>query len=558
MKKRVIEAAIFAIIAICGNCAFSNTKADTSQTVAAVGNDKISLGEFSDRYEDYLIATGVEDNIRARYAILNNMINEILLREYDNNSKIYSNPEYKKEIAWAWKETVLAFFKDREIYAKISVTDKELRTAYMRSKVKLAVRHLYAPTKKEADNLYKLVKMGVSFNTLAKEVFTDTTLKNNGGYLGYITWGQTDPNFENAAYSLRVGEVSKPVKTAQGYSIIKVEKRIEDPFITENEFVNMKHKLTRGIAIDKKQPYEEAYIKKMFDTSKVHFNKHALQAILDDLQEMGAVPVEANDHAHHIYSNCVQYKNKVYSQREIEGKILEVPEYDRNLLTTTEKLKYAVIGLLIQDEFLQIAKDKGYDTSSYVTDTFDKLANNIYLKYKRNEVTDLVPVSDSEITAYYKYNIASYTNENEMNVQEIVVDNDSLASRLKKKIDSGEDFGLLASRYSLRKWSAKNNGMMGLSPVSKFGNLKDTLWNSRPGAVIGPVQFDKYYGLFRVLEKQDGRPTNINVVRDQIVKEIRNEKGFPYMKKRIEALSKKTTVKVNDDLIKNYTLNVTG
>ncbi len=99
-----------------------------------------------------------------------------------------------------------------------------------RSQEKLAVRHLYAKTKKEADRLYELLQKGASFNELAKQIFTDTALQNSGGYLGYITWGDTDPAFEDAAYSLKVGEISKPVKTAQGYSIIKLDNKIEIRF----------------------------------------------------------------------------------------------------------------------------------------------------------------------------------------------------------------------------------------------------------------------------------------------------------------------------------------
>jgi hypothetical protein len=100
--------------------------------------------------------------------------------------------------------------------------------------------------------------------------------------------------------------------------------------------------------------------------------------------------------------------------------------------------------------------------------------------------------------------------------------------------------------------------MMGLSPVSNFGELKDTLWKSDIGKVIGPLSFDKYYGIFRVLAKKDGEAIDINAVRPQIVKAIENEKGFPYMKERLENLSKLTTIKVDDDLVKNYTMNLPG
>ncbi len=362
------------------------------------GTTQITYKQFKDRYEDYLVYTGVKDNKRARYAILNNMINEVLLRQFDDNSKVYNNPEYKKEISWARKEVVLAFLKDQEVYAKITVSDQEVRTTYKRSKVKVSVRHLYAPTESEAENLYRLVKMGVSFKELAKQVFTDTALRNNGGSLGFITWGDTDPNFESAAYSLRIGEVSRPVKTAEGYSIIKVDDRIEDPFTTETEFLNRKNKLERTLKIDKKRSYEKAYLERVFDTSKVKFNEKALEAVFNDLKDFENTSIESNDHSTKNYQVCVQYKKKKYSAKEIENKILEVPEYNRNFVTDVKRLKDAVLGLVMQDVLLALAKDKGYDTTSYVAETFDNLANNIYLNYKRNEVLVLVPVADSEVT----------------------------------------------------------------------------------------------------------------------------------------------------------------
>ena len=538
--------------------AFPDSTTNKSQIVAVVGDTQITYKQFTDRYENYLVYTGVKDNKRARYAVLNNMINEILLRQYDDNSKVYDNPEYKKEIASARKEAVLAFLKDQEVFAKITVNDEELRTAYKRSKVKLSVRHLYAPTESEAENPYRLVKMGVSFKELAKQVFTDTTLRNNGGSLGYITWGYTDPSFESVAYSLKVGEVSRPVNTAQGYSIIKVDDRIEDPFTTETEFLNRKHKLERTLKIDKKRPYEKAYLERVFDTSKVKFNEKALETVFTDLEKMRSNSIESNGHSRKSFQYCVQYKGKKYSVKQIENKILAVPEYNRDFVTNVKRLREAVLGLLMQDVLLTLAKEKGYDTTSYVAETFDNLANNIYLNYKRNEVLASVPVADSEITRYYKKNVAYYSNEPEMNVQEIVVESDSLATSVREKIESGGDFGVLAAKYSLRNWSAKNEGMMGLSPVSNFGELKDTLWKSDIGKVIGPLSFDKYYGIFRVLAKKDGEAIDINAVRPQIVKAIENEKGFPYMKERLENLSKLTTIKVDDDLVKNYTMNLPG
>ena len=62
---------------------------------------------------------------------------------------------------------------------------------------------------------------------------------------------------------------------------------------------------------------------------------------------------------------------------------------------------------------------------SYVNDTFNKLANNIFLNYKRNEVISKIDVPDSELIKYYNDNIRYFTNENEMNLQEIILNDSS-------------------------------------------------------------------------------------------------------------------------------------
>jgi foldase protein PrsA len=234
------------------------------------------------------------------------------------------------------------------------------------------------------------------------------------------------------------------------------------------------------------------------------------------------------------------------------------PEYSLEKIKSVKDLEVAVLGLLMQEKLLSIAKEKGYDNKIDVTTKYSELAKNIFLNYKRKEILKTVDVSDSELYSFYNKNISYFKEENEMNVQEIVVQDSSMLGTLRNRLDEGEDFGKLAEDFSLRKWSSKNKGILGLSPVSKFGELKDTLWNSPLGKIIGPLKFDKYTGFFKVLNKQNGKPVAFQLVREKILNAVRNEKGFPYMKKHLEKLSKKTEIKVNDKLLANYNFNLAG
>jgi len=67
----------------------------------------------------------------------------------------------------------------------------------------------------------KLVNGG-DFAQLAKEYSIDNGTKENGGDLGFFGSGKMAIEFEKAAFALKVGEISDPVKTEYGYHIIKL------------------------------------------------------------------------------------------------------------------------------------------------------------------------------------------------------------------------------------------------------------------------------------------------------------------------------------------------
>lgn len=82
-------------------------------------------------------------------------------------------------------------------------------------------RHILVETKKEALEVISRLEKGEDFAELAKELSQDPGSKESGGDLGFFGRGRMAKEFEEAAFSLKDGERSGPVKTVHGYHIIE-------------------------------------------------------------------------------------------------------------------------------------------------------------------------------------------------------------------------------------------------------------------------------------------------------------------------------------------------
>lgn len=86
------------------------------------------------------------------------------------------------------------------------------------------------------------------FPELARRHSTDTASKERGGDLGAFGRGQMVPQFEEAAFSLPVGQISEPVQSQFGWHVIRVEERARTPFEQVRDSLREMLKRERGQA----------------------------------------------------------------------------------------------------------------------------------------------------------------------------------------------------------------------------------------------------------------------------------------------------------------------
>ena len=151
---------------------------------------------------------------------MDNEIDRLVILSLADSLKFKKSPDLLQKIKHARNQKILNEFYNRELYDTYQASDSLLRNAFIRSKTDIHARHLYAQSLEKANQLKAKLNDGATFEKLSKGVFRDSVLAGNGGDLGYFSLGDMDPAFEDAAFSLIDGEISDPIITRNGFSII--------------------------------------------------------------------------------------------------------------------------------------------------------------------------------------------------------------------------------------------------------------------------------------------------------------------------------------------------
>jgi len=252
-----------------------------STVLAVVGQRSITLDEVNQQLNRPDLRAAVDalkdqpaELAKLRESVLTSMIDKELLLKAAQSSPNYKPAEIKKEVdtiiqeqggrevvepilksyGTSWDDFVsdmndrltIEKFIEKDLLANLTVSDEQLKAAFTANPnlyaepETVSARHILvllkpdAPPAEQQKALDKIkgIKQratapGADFGKIASETSDDTASKVDGGNLGTFQRGMMVPEFEKAAFSLKVGEISEPIKTQYGYHIIKVEKHQE-------------------------------------------------------------------------------------------------------------------------------------------------------------------------------------------------------------------------------------------------------------------------------------------------------------------------------------------
>jgi peptidyl-prolyl cis-trans isomerase D len=424
---------------------------------------------------------------------------------YEKNKSKYLVPE-KRVVRYALADV-------NQIRQNTQISDDELKSQYQQEiqqyqvPNRVHVDHILLMTvgktpaeveeihQKAQDVLKQANKKGANFEELAKKYSEDPGTKDKGGDLGWITQGQTVPEFEKVAFSLPKGAISDLVKTQYGFHIIKI---LDKETAHTKTFDEVKDSIRAPLMLAKADRQASDTADKLSAAIRQN-NKMSL----DDLAK--------------------QFHLTVGETRPVTAAepILE--------LGNSKEVKDAIFGQPADQLSLPIHTDRGYLVVSVRgvlpahQGTLDEVRDRVIADLKQQKSTEIARQK---------------------------------AEDLEKRLKAGEKFETAAKSVGLEAKTSDFIARNGSITDAASGKQLAGAFQMKPGDVGQPLNLGASWLVYRVAEKQEPNPADFEKQKkdlsDQVLQTKRSA-AFEAFRTSLEVrLRQEGKLRIMSDKLKNF------
>lgn len=428
-----------------------------------------------------------------------------LKAHYEKNKERYRAPEQRR---------ANYLLIDRlKVRANVPVSDEEIRAEYESKKATFSVpeqvntSHILvsvdpnggpdadAKGKAKAEALTARAKAGEDFAKLANENTDDPTGKGNGGQLPPFSRGAMVPEFEQAAFDMKPGEIRGPVKTSYGYHVIRLAAKTPPATQTLEE---VRPSISGELAE-----------RKAFDETK---------RIATELGgRIRALKTKSDEELRKLQSETVTYNTTDWFSRSgpIEG------------IGPNAAFSKEAWALKIGD---------------VTTVPIDTPRGPVFLRPTAERPSAIQPYD--EVKARVAEDWKSERREKD------ALDKLEPAA---KELASGTTLAALATRYETEVKTTPDFGPDG--PVPDIGaapRLSEIVFKTPAGQAGPPVPVPAGFVLFRVLSRSDADPAAFETQKAELTESLRAKEAERLIRAVVQQMRSDRKVEVNEDLLSSF------
>jgi len=496
------------------------------ERVAYVDSYPITQIEFDEKisrnpsaYEKF------EDKLK----LLNELIDERLLYCEAKRRNLF--PLIKDDYEEQRKMLMANQWYNDEIVEKVKVSKKEKKDYYKKNignyikEEQVKCREILVKDLATAESLRKkILRNELIFDSVAKDTTINLSTNKNGD-LGYFKKGTYPKEMEKVAFKLKVGEISKPIKTKDGFRLLKCEDKRPKEI---KKYKEVENDIELRIKNEKINKYFEEKIKSLKAKASIFIDTPAIRENKNEI---------------------ARFYNFTLTINELNERISRLPPFIRPQLETEEG-KLRLVDNLIQEYLIlrEAESIKCFLRNAVFSQLQEREKSLLINQLKKQEVSDKVVIKEEELKKDYQKNRKDFFVPEQVKAREIVVRSLAVANKVRLKLLKEKiPFDSLVKEYSVSQTKYFGGDLGYFSKDAKHipKEVINFAFAAKKGEISQPIKLNDT--TFVIIKKEDHKKAHyrpFEEVKDKIERKLRKEKEKLRYEEFIADLRKKAKIEI--------------
>lgn len=560
---------LFISITILSTSVIAQTNSD--KILAEVGPIKITVGEFTKRYEMVPHVgrhiKGREERLKAEtiYSIIAEKLWALEAENLGFDSTDVMNFSFQVVKDMNLRDALYR----KDILNKVTISQKTLSEAKRRSLIYLNTKFIHSTDESEIYSLSNKIRQGASFDSLLVTRDEYNIQKDN---FYAVHFGQMTEQAEDSIYNLKLYEVTNPIKSPDGFYIFKLYSVENEIIENEKQAKNMEKNIKRVVEARANESEYQKFYKSFFPGKKVTSNGELFWSfsnkIINQLNKRRVLDsVKTGETVHLSSEDFIHIKNKFTPDSlsmpfiNLDKEPISLKQFlyafafegfytnSRNPNKIRAQLNSRV-KLFIEQEFLtRKAKFEELQNLPEVKEDIEMWRDNYLSTLYKQTLFDSSRVSDKDVADYYLKSKGQQKAQSLVNIIKINSDNLDKIQDIFKKLDKGIEFREIAKEFS--DTSNVSSGLVSYTSLGEVGRIAKGL---NIGEVYGPIENESGFTVFKLIDKSEileELPKEFNDVKNHLKRELKAKKISSKMINNTVNLANKYGVSVNEKILYN-------
>ena len=515
MFQRFFICGFLLAVAGCGPESKPATPETVLATVAGETITALDLRRYEQALPDYLHSK--KEGVVARGENLQTLVDKQLMLREAYKQGLDQLPGLAHTLSDMVNKRLAEDLSREWIDARLKVTEEELRAAYEEQLLGWEIwpAHILSATEEDAREIIRQLDAGASFSELARQHSLAADADKGGNLGAFFDQAGAVPSLRDGTFHLEEGQISEPIRTVEGYEVVKVLKKRRIPF------EKLRTDIAEQVGQRKWAQRQRAVIDSLKEARDLRYHRDRIHAVL------AALHGRALDQLH---APLIEY----------EGGGIGVGDAARGLRSLKKGMlppdsAAAVLAIerwTLPDSLLALeARMQGrHQWPAMVAWAEGQKQSLLASQLRLDAVAGKVSVTEAEVRDYYEQHLETYRSlPGVIEMTEVLCDTRAEAEEILARARSGERLAELAQRHSVRPsmkpvggHAFADSGRVTIaslyqSPYRTFfgdSNSKDV------GVLQGPMEVQEKYSVFRLDQpyemallpfKQVQRPIRVNI-----------------------------------------------